>query len=103
MATYKNKTVLSRNEAAEFLGVTAKHLRIQRAHHTGPEYLKKGRRVYYFVDDLLVWAEIVSLPPVLLTSNSRWVTWASKLYKLIGIQKLASVIDERFNLSGGHD
>jgi hypothetical protein len=48
---------MTANEAAEMLGVTPRHLKNHRSHHTGPKYFKNGHRVSYSVVDLEAWGK----------------------------------------------
>ncbi|QND52103.1 helix-turn-helix domain-containing protein [Phyllobacterium sp. 628] len=48
---------LRTQEAAHFLGLSARTLEKHRTYGTGPSYRKLGGRVVYAVDDLQAWTE----------------------------------------------
>ena len=48
----RNENILTTKEAAEFLGLKEKTLRLWRAENKGPSYIKINRTIRYRRDDL---------------------------------------------------
>ncbi|MEW6267307.1 MAG: helix-turn-helix domain-containing protein [Thermodesulfobacteriota bacterium] len=52
-----NNDFLNQTDAAKLLGLSPRTLEKMRVFGRGPMYRKHGRRVFYFVQDLLNWSD----------------------------------------------
>jgi len=54
----KANPFLNSQQAAHYLGLSARHLERLRSHGKGPAFRRHCRFVWYHVDDLIAWSEI---------------------------------------------